>query len=153
MDITKFDVKTIFPNSDLLEEIFMDQLGGLEDMFNSFKAWQLKKTIYGLCDKHLGYGITNLIVFSLNMIFIQVQLTFVSTTMPRTIISSSFLLRLVIFIVAKLKTLFNTWVKLFKSQQVLLTHMWAYTLWNIKSTKWFFGLGPLHPKDSTWLLT
>ncbi len=97
----------------------------------------IEKTIYGLCDKHLGYGITNLIVFSLNMIFIQMQLTFVSSTMPRTIISSSLLLQLVIFIVAKLKTLFNTWVKLFKSQAIL-THMWAHTMWKIKSTKWYF---------------
>ncbi len=43
MDITQFDVKTIFPNGDLLEEIFVDQLGGFKDMFNSFKACQLKK--------------------------------------------------------------------------------------------------------------
>lgn len=41
MDITQFDVKTIFPNGDILEEIFMDQLGGFQDMFNSFKAYQL----------------------------------------------------------------------------------------------------------------
>ncbi|GJZ09604.1 retrovirus-related pol polyprotein from transposon TNT 1-94 [Tanacetum coccineum] len=48
MIIYQMDVKTVFPNGDLQEEVFVSQPEGFEDQENPTHVYRLKKALYGL---------------------------------------------------------------------------------------------------------
>ena len=60
-EIWQMDVKTVFLNGFLKEELYVMQLEGFVDPKGANKVCKLQRSIYGL-GKHLGVGIYALIV-------------------------------------------------------------------------------------------
>ena len=61
LKIYQIDVKTVFLNGDLDEEIYMDQLEGFVESGQESKACKLTKSLYGL-KQVLNNGMKNLIL-------------------------------------------------------------------------------------------
>ena len=48
LELHQMDVRTIFLNGDLVEDVYMSQLIDFEEVVKENMVWKLQKSIYGL---------------------------------------------------------------------------------------------------------